>query len=350
MYFRKFGEPPKKIIQNAKAKFGAFFDVPPYIDIRGMRAPYAGVPVPSFLSNIRIKSNLSYAFCLEDFIGLTFFFDFKVFGLGEIIFWNKKTGKKYSYHTIMTTRRRFVPNSTTRGICACYQKSRFLKISWGRQHKHHAMTFKVKGDSVRPSSQGYFYSQTKDDFHNDVLFVNPSPTSSRCTATWINTTKINGHIAINNEQVDDSDGIASMILNRSYYKVHTKITMLYGLGKINEKNIVLYLQNSNLDAADSDSFNSNVLFVNEEKTALPPVYITHPFGTEKKWIIQDTENMIDLSFTPINISKRALNLIALKTTTKHIFGTFDGVLLTNSGEKIILKNFYGILYKNLLRL
>ena len=183
MYSRKFTDPPEHIVQNGKAHFGSFSEVSPKTDIRGMRAPYAGVPVPSVISNLRIKSRLDFVFSLEDFIGLSQFYDFKVFGLGEIIFWNKANGKKYVYHTIMPPRRRFVPVLTTRGICACYRKSRFIKISWGRQHQHHALTFKVKGDSARPNSAGYMFSPMQDDFHTDSLFVCPSPGSSRSTPT-----------------------------------------------------------------------------------------------------------------------------------------------------------------------
>ena len=217
MYSREFLEPPEHLVQNGKAHFGSYDGVSPKTDIRGMRAPYAGVPVPSIISNLRIKSRLDYVFSLKDYIGLSQFYDFKVIGLGEIIFWNKESGKKYVYHTIMSPRRRFVPVLTTRGICACYRKARFIKISWGRQHKHHALTFKVRGDNARPDAEGYVYSPLQDDMHTDSLFVCPSPASSRCSATWFSSMKVSGHVAINGEPVQDSDGLGMMILNRAYY-------------------------------------------------------------------------------------------------------------------------------------
>ena len=117
MYSRQFCEPPEVLVQNGKAHFGSFFGVSPKTDIRGMRAPYAGIPVPSIISNLRIKSRLEYVFSLKDFIGLSQFYDFKAFGLGEIIFWNKENGKKYVYHTIMPPRRRFVRNRLFSIIC-----------------------------------------------------------------------------------------------------------------------------------------------------------------------------------------------------------------------------------------
>ena len=350
MYSRQFSEPPEHLVQNGKAHFGSFNGVSPKTDIRGMRAPYAGIPVPSIISNLRIKSRLEYIFSINDFIGLSQFYDFKVIGLGEIIFWNKDNGKKYVYHTIMPPRRRFVPVLTTRGICACYRKARFMKISWGRQHKHHALTFKVKGDSARPDAEGYVYSPLQDDMHTDSLFVCPSPASSRCSATWFSSMKVQGHIAINGEKAEDSEGLGMMILNRAYYKFHSKSTASYGIGNINGKNIVFYLKTSNMDAADSDTYNCNMLVVDGKQTALPPVYITHPFGFDKSWIIQDTESMVDLTFTPLSVNSRTLNLIAMRTNYYTMYGTFEGVLLDSNGEKIILKNFPGLLHKGMIRL
>lgn len=356
MYSRNLSNPPEKIIHKKKAEFGSYNGVSPRIDIRGMKAPYAGVPVPSFLSGLRIKSKLNYAFSIENLIGLASFIDFKAIGLGEITLWDKETGKKFVYHTIMPPRRRFVPVTTTRGICACYQKSRFIKISWGRKHQHHALSFKVKGDSIRPNSEGFVYSPMQDSMHCDLMFVNPSPASSRCSATWISTMKVQGHISITQKKSqntllsDDSDGLGIMVLNRAYYKMHSKQIFTYGVGNVKGKNIIFNLSTSNLDAADSDSYNNNVLVIDGEPTTLPPVYITHPFGISKQWIIQDTENMIDLTFTPVSVNSRTLNIIALRTTYDTIFGHFEGVLLSKDGEKINFKKFPGILQRGMLRL
>ena len=110
------------------------------------------------------------------------------------------------------------------------------------------------------------------------------------------------------------------------------------------------MQTSNLDAADTDSYNSNVMVVDGEETVLPPVYITHPFGIEKKWIIQDTENMIDLVFTPISASQRRISVVLLHAQYFTVYGTFDGVLITKEGKSITLKDFPGIINNQRIRL
>ena len=353
MYLRQYKSPPKSIVKNGKAAFGTYNGVPEKIDIRGMRAPYAGIPVPSFLSNLRIKSRLNYIFSLDKYFGMAEFFDFKIIGLAKLILWNKETGRTLVFNTVMPTRRRFVPTMTYRGICACYKKSRYIKISWGREHKHHALSFKLKGDDVRPNVEGYCYSPIKDDSHCDLLYVNPSPTFARCSATWLCSMSIKGAVSLNKEEkeeVESSDGQALMLINRTYFKMHSKSTMTCGMGKIDGRNVTFHIKTSSMTAADSDNYNDNSLIIDGEPTALPPVYITHSFGLDKKWIIQDTENMVDLTFTPISLTNHVLNLIALKTSSNILYGNFNGALLTSSGEKITLKNFPGMVYRNLLRL
>ena len=90
--------------------------------------------------------------------------------------------------------------------------------------------------------------------------------------------------------------------------------------------------------------------VNGKITAMPPVLITHPFGISKKWIAQDTEGMVDLTFNPISVNSRTLNIVLMRNAYTTIYGTFEGVLVSDDGEKIVLKNCPGIVKKSHIRL
>ncbi len=350
MYSRSFSAAPKKIVENGKAHFGTYSGVSQRFDIKGMRAPYAGVPLPPVISDIRIKSRLNYYFSIEKYIGLVEFFDFKIIGLAEICFWDKTNGKKYVYHSIMPTRRRFIPKNTDKGICASFRRSRYIRISWEKEHANKSMRFHVRHNSCWPDSEGWFHSIRQDPMREDMSFVCPSPTTSRCSALWLSTMKINGHLAIKGSEPDNSCGLALMAMNRFYSKSRSLSLRMCGMGNINGKDIIFYISTTSIDSADPDKYNSNILVIDGVKTALPSVVATHPFGLNKNWIIQDTESMIDLTFTPSSLYKRSLNLIALRTANWHINGTFEGVLLDKDGNKIQLKNFEGMLTRSSLRI
>jgi len=350
MYSRELKEPPKHIINKGKATFGTFAGVPKEIDIRGLRSPYGNIPLPPFISNIRIKSTLSYFFNLEKYIGYTGFADFKVFGFATVCLWNKDTGKKYSYHVLMPVRRRFVPKKTAKGSCTSFLKSRHIRISWGHEYHNHSTSFRLKGDSARPAAEGFIYSLANDEIHNDLLFVNPSPVKSRCKATWLCSLQLHGKIKIGEDAVSESDGLGAMLLTRSYIKARNYTTTICALGNVADKKLILEITSSSLDAADSDKYNDNALILNGEATTLPPVYMTHSFGKHKQWIIQDTESMVDLTFNPISINNRNISMLPIRSSYKMIYGTLNGVVLTKDGEKINLKNFPAIIYDNLLRM
>ena len=350
MYSRSFDEPPRKLVEGGKAHFGTYTDVSPRFDIKGMRAPYAGIPLPSVISNIRIKSRLNYYFTIDKYTGLVEFFDFKFLGLAEVCFWNKETGKKYVYHSIMPTRRRFIPKNTERGICASYRKSRYIKISWEKQRLSKAMRFHLKHNSAWPDSEGWFHSLREDNMKQDLSFVNPAPAASRCNALWFSSMKINGHLAVKGEEADNSSGFAAMVMNRFYTKTLSRASRICGMGNSGGKDIVFYIEETSYDAADPDKYNANILICNGVNTALPSVIATHPFGLNKKWIIQDTESMVDLTFTPASLYRRALNLIALRSSYSHIYGTFEGVLLDKDGNKITLKDFPGMITRSYMRM
>ena len=349
MYSRVFEEPPRKIVENGKAHFGTYSGVSQRFDIKGMRAPYAGVPLPPVISDIRIKSRLNYYFSIEKYIGLVEFFDFKIIGLAEICFWDKTNGKKYVYHSIMPTRRRFIPKNTDKGICASYLKSRYIRISWEKEHASKAMRFHVRHNSGWPDSEGWFHSMREDPMRDDMSFVCPSPTTSRCSALWLSTMKINGHLAIKDLEPDNTSGLALMTMNRYYSKTLSRNLILCGMGTAGDKELIFYMNISSSEAADPDKYNCNVLVVDGVRTALPSVVATHPFGMNKKWIIQDTESMIDLVFTPDSLYRRTLNLLALRTSYSHIYGTYEGVLLDKDGNKITLKGFPGIITRSYMR-
>lgn len=374
MYSRPLNKSPEKIVQNGKINFGSFQGVSDFLDIRGVKAPFAGIPIPKLFSNFRIKSKITYTFCYDKFAGLIEFFDDKTFGLAEVIVWNRETNQRYAYHTFMGPRRRFVPTNTTEASVTSFSKKRYIKISWNRKRGTLKLSFTLKGDKFRPAMKGKFVSPFTDDKSSETLFVNPAPTTQRCSATWFVPLSTNGGIGIAEHRkqitcLPESDGIGMMYVSRTYLKAHSTSEIAFGLLEQDGKKICFSFSCTSQDSLDDDNFNKNLLSVidktekpkdsnvqandktyNTQTTAMPPVKITHPFGIGKNWIIQDTENMVDLTFTPLSVSTRTLNIILMRNNESTIYGTFEGNLLTKDGEKIALKNCPGIVKKTTLRL
>lgn len=354
MYCRPLIKAPEHIVQNGKINFGSYAGVSSAVDIRGVKAPFAGIPTSTLFSNFRIKSRVCFVFSVENYIGLAEFFDDKAFGLAEVIFWNKESGQKLAYHSFMGPRKRFVPTNTYEASCNTFGKSRYIKISWSRKRKKISLTFTVRGDKFRPAVKAKYLARLEED-SKEVLFVNPAPTTQRCSATWLIPLILEGGLNTgkhrhNIKEIPKAKGLGLFMLNRTYLKPRSSSIFMYGLANINGKNVIFSVSNTSQDSLDEDTYNDNFLSVDETLTALPPVKITNPFGIEKKWVAQDTEGMVDLSFNPISVSNRNLDILIMRNVYTTIYGTFDGVLVSDSGEKIVLKNCSGIVKKSHIRL
>lgn len=354
MYSRPLETAPESIVQNGKINFGSFQGVPATVDIRGVKAPFAGVPTSTFFSNFRIKSRMYFVFAVDNYIGLAEFFDDKTFGLAEVIFWNKENGQKLAYHNLMGPRRRFVPINTFEAACTSFGSTRYIKISWSRKRGKVSLTFTVKGDRFRPSAKAKYIARL-DQGNEEVLFVNPAPITQRCSATWMAPLNLEGGLATAKhrhyiKEIPQYKGLGLMLMNRTYLKPRTSSEHLFGLAEIDGKNVIFSFANTSQDALDEDNYNDNMLSVDGKITAMPPVQITHPFGLSGKWVAQDTEGMVDLVFNPISINSRTLNIIVMRNAYSTIYGTFEGVLVSKDGHKIILKNCPGIVKKSHIRL
>ena len=356
MYNREIKTPPAKIVHNGKIEFGTFSGLLPRLDIRGVRAPFAGTPLPTVITNFRIQSSLMFLFNIGSYIGTVDFYDHKIFGFADVVFWNKETGRKFAYRSFMGPRRRFIPHNMKTGFCASFNKKRYIRVSWDHQRDKFSMIFNLKGDSSRPTAQAAFVAHYSNPLTCEISTVVPAPSKRRCSATYLSNPQIHGSLTLEktkfSEEVnqEDLDGTALLSINRAYYNLHSLSEFVVAAGVIDGKNFSFQIFTTQENAVDSDNINGNILFVDGECTPLPPVTITHPFGLSKKWVIQDFENMVDLTFSPVSDIRRDVSFLVMKSQLRTIFGTFEGVIKTKNGEDIVLHNFEGVAKNQLLRL
>jgi hypothetical protein len=95
--------------------------------------------------------------------------------------------------------------------------------------------------------------------------------------------------------------------------------------------------------------NENALWEDGRLTPLPPVRITMPKGNESDWVIQDMEGMVDLTFTPQESIRDAVNVIAARVEYDTPLGYYNGMLVNFQGEQIPVHNMWGLGEKLFLR-
>lgn len=356
MYKREVNKAPASIIQNGRPVFGTFDTLPESLDIHGVRAPFIGIPLPSFFTRLRIRPRLIYTFSFGDYLGSIDIFDNKIVNMAEVSLWNKRNNCKYVYRIFLGMRLHLIPKKLEKAVCVSTAKTRYIRIGWNHSQDRISVKFKVKGDSVRPSVELALAGKFSDPASAECFSVKPAPTMRRCSATWYAFTPISGRMNLTLKNGDlleafpENKGFGFLFENRAYYKFITKGENITACSEVDGKKIAFRLSTTSLDAVDKDSYNDNAIFVDGKLTTLPPVDITHYLGLAQSWVIQDVESMVDLTFTPKNIISRSVNLIAINSTYYTVFGTIDGIILDSEGNKIVLKDFPGIAKRSQLRL
>lgn len=346
---------PARLINNGKPVFGTFYGPVARLDIRGLRSPFGKVPLPALISNFRIKSTLSFCFNVGQYTGDVIFFDGKIFGLAEVVFWDRNTGRKYAYKTIMGPRRRFIPHNLQQGFCASFGRRRYIRISWDHKRDRISMIFNLSGDSVRPSVQAALTGHYSDSTMCEVTQCVPFKSKRRCSASYLSTPSLRGSLTIGKTKktpgttVETESGPGLFYINRSYMDYLTKTQFINAAGTADGKQVAFFIANLVESGADEELINRNMLIVDGQATPLPPVKMTQPFGLNGKWIIQDTENMVDLTFESESDHYRHMSFIVSKIEMHILYGKFEGVIKTKDGQDIKISGFAGFARDQLLR-
>lgn len=353
MYERNLNDAPDNLIKNGKPQFGSFKTPPKSLNIKGVKKPFGVLPLPTFITNLRIRSNISFIFSTDEYYGTIDLLDSKIYGFSEVNIWEKETLKRYTYKNVMFLIRRLIPKSLEKGRCSTFSKRRRIYFSWDKEKNRFYIAFYLKGDNVRPNLAGSFSTLAWNE-NPSLTSVLPAPVMRRCYASYQQPIFIEGGLCVTRGKMlpfyVSKESQSLFVLTRAYYNARTINNFISGIGNIGEDEIIFRIADMSILPPDANTYNDNVLFVNNEMTLLPPVTVTHPYGMSKKWIIQDTENMIDLIFTPKSSSQRILSLVLLNAQYFTVYGTFEGKLITKDGKSIALKGFPGIIKNQRIRL
>ena len=147
------------------------------------------------------------------------------------------------------------------------------------------------------------------------------------------------------------EGPASMGLvddHKAYYPYRMHYDWVAGFGADSKGRRIGFNLRDN-QVRDQARNNENCLWINNKVWPLPPVKVTRPQGPKGEWIIQDTEGMVDLVFTPELANDVRFNLGFIECDYNGPLGSFRGFIGNREGEKIQADLLFGVGEKEYLR-
>jgi hypothetical protein len=334
---------------NGQPNFGSFSGSFEHFDIRGMKRPYGNFPIPRFLTNTRILTSTRFLFCDENNVGEIEFFNAGYFAFMEATLWNRRTSHRIAYRRIIPPGVVKIPHSVRNNVLACRAPGRFVKIHSRLQKKIIHADFDFVGSNARPPCEGRLEMDLAARGAAELSSCIPYKMKRRCLVSYQVTAPLLGWIGtgFDDHEFHVDSGIGFYDVRAAYYSLRTKTSSIIGMGHLDGRVFTFHLGNP--VAHDANRYNDNVLFLDGKAFPLPPIRITRPYGVTGDWIIQDTESMVDLVFSPISDSARHLSAFVVRTDYHTVYGVFDGVMLTGDGERLNVKGLPGIGKKIRLR-
>ena len=354
MYKREMLDLPDSLVKGGKPVFGTFKGHPHFFDIRGIYRPFGVFPLPTFITDSRIKNRLIFTFKVGSCVGRVSFVDAQVVDYMEILLWNRATGQKYAYHSLLLPRKNFVPDNMEKGSACNYLTGRYARVGWNRVKNKLSVVLDLKGDAERPFVRASF-TGSYDGLFSELVSVRPDGSFKRSRANYNSMMPLKGHIIMlykngETKTMSDNKGLGAFDITKSFIKFRSRGKSILGFGEAGGKAITFRMAAESENAVAADEYNCNVLFYDGKATPLPPVVISHYRGIYKNWVIQDTENMVDLTFTPTSIVFSSVNAFVVRTVYQTMLGYFEGTLMTADGEKVSFKSLTGLTETYLIRL
>ena len=120
-----------------------------------MPRPFGNLPVPEFITNVRIMGIMRFVFCDSRNIGEIEFFDAGYFSFMETTLWNRKTRHRIAYRRIIPPGIINFPMGLKNNVTACRSLKRYTRIHTRLQRKIIHADFDFVGSvSARPARAG----------------------------------------------------------------------------------------------------------------------------------------------------------------------------------------------------
>lgn len=346
MYERKIVKAKKRVVENGKIHFGTFDANPENIDIRGLRKPFGLLPLPVFSTNTRVRSCVAFKFSTENYLGFFQIFNTRFLTYGEFILFDVKSKQRHIFRRFSFNFKRLISFSTKNGSCVFFRHNFHVRINWTAEKlniflrfNQHKSPIAVHFTCARPSNEV-----------GEISACLPEKVMSRCRVFHQMGGRFFGKTKIGSETDQASTALCFFETRHAYYELMFNKRNICGFGVVGEKSLMFSLTQSSMDATDRYEFNENTLTVDGKVFCLPPVKMTAEYGIDKKWVIQDTENMVDLTFTPDQKSKYDLSAFIFHLNSSVLAGTFEGAFFLNDNDEVRFKDLAGLGYNVRLRL
>jgi len=348
MYTREILPPRISPVEDGNPVIGTWNESFEKVDLQEIRQPY-NFPLPRWLRDYRIKEWQSFSVYNESYLLEALFCDLKIYQMAQIILYDRENQQKFIFREIKPGADWKLPGNLVNSSIDSHSLGFFFSIHSWLDAGTVKLDINIEAARKRPSLVVHIaYSVS----HQDItpMAVSLGFSKRRTMYAFKALSPVHGEMVFDGKNIDlrqeSCSGFFCDYKGFFPYKTQTTICKASGFDSDNRRFGFNIAENQ---TREKNKNNENALWLNGKLTPLPPVLITMPNGHEDKWVIQDVEGMVDLTFTPKIMNRNGTKLIFTKSDFIAHLGYYNGELLDSEGEKIQIKNLFGTGEKIYLR-
>jgi hypothetical protein len=341
MYTREILPPRASPIEDGSPVTGTWDRAFEKVDLLEIRNPYQ-YPLPRWARDYRIKEWQCFSVQDGGFILEAIFCNLKLYRVMQVLVYDKENGEKFIFRLVKPGAGRRLPQSLANSSVDSNSAGFYFRIHSWLDADTVKLDINIEAAHRKPSLTIHLaYNSCSRDV--TPMAVSMGIAAQRNICAYKALTPVRGdivlggrHISLNHE---NCSGFFCDFKGFSTYRTTTAICSAMGFDDKNRRFGFHIAENQIRDANKS---NENALWVDGKLTPLPPVIVTMPNGPDDEWVIQDVEGMVDLTFTPKEQNRSGIKLFFTKAEFAAPLGNYNGMLVNKDGEKIQIKNLFGI--------
>jgi hypothetical protein len=347
MYIRELEAPRASPIEDGKPVQGTWIGAFEEVDLLEIQRPFSP-PLPRWVRDCRIKEWESFILQDERFYLNAILFNAKYYRFAQVILYEKESRERMWFRKLIPFGGWRLPRSLANASIDSRSYSFVFRIHDWLDADTIKVDFDIEATRRRPSFTAHLEFDLSGGF--SPMAVSLLFADRRSMYAYKALAPVRGDMVFGGRHIFLDPKKTTGVFGdfKGFYPYRMKSTWCTGCGFDGENRRYGFSIAEN-QTREPYKNNENALWLEGRLTPLPPVRITTPKGIESDWVIQDMEGMVDLTFSPQEKNRSALNLLATRAEYDTPLGLFNGMLLSAEGERIPVRNLWGLGEKLYLR-
>jgi hypothetical protein len=349
MYAREIQPPRSSPVEDGTPVQGTWAQAFDKVDLLDIRKPYP-IPLLKGIRDCRIKEWESFIIQNKAFYLSAMLCNLKIYRTAMVILYDKESKELLRFRKILPGGAWRLPRELSNASVDSRSWGFFFRIHSWLDAKVLRLDLDIEATSRRPSFTAHA-EYSLEGREAAPMAVSLLFSERRNMYAYKVLAPVRGDMVFGGRHISLDPGTTSGVFcdYKGFYPYRMRTGWCTGMGFDSSGRRFGFSLAEN-QARESFRNNENALWVDGRLTPLPPVKITQPGGAVSEWVIQDMEGMVDLVFTPEVPVHCGMNFLITRFEYESPLGVFNGAMVNSEGEKIPVKNLWGVGEKLYLRI